>query len=198
VISKVKCDNGRPCKRCQKKNLQCLTQSPRPSQAPVPGGTENLLSGFPYVSESPYANNSQLDDLRLQEQGSAAQALLDLYNTTDYCQQNIPAFFDQIMVSGSDYMSLEYMQPPPDLTAWMPDVEWPGQYDIFGHDFTPTVDQMFETQTILDVHVQSTSKDPQTREVYNERVDSSSAKRRHAVFKQSPWYVKCSCIINRN
>jgi hypothetical protein len=124
VIPKVKCDNGRPCKRCQKNNLRCLTSSPRPSQTPVPGGTENLLSDFPYVSQNSSANDSQLDDLRPQKQGSDAQALLDLYNNTDYCQQTVPTFFDQIMVSGSDYMSLEYMQPPPDLTARMPDVEF--------------------------------------------------------------------------
>jgi hypothetical protein len=90
------------------------------------------------------------------------------------------------------------MADPPDLTVWMPDVEWPGQYDIFGHDFTPIIDQMLETQATPDVHVRSTSKDPQTRELYDERVDSSPAKRRHAIFKQSPWYVKGSGTAIRN
>lgn len=83
-----------------------------------------------------------MDEVYLDEKNADAQAFLDLYNTTGYSQHTIPAFFKQIMVPASDFMGADYMQAPPGLVAWMPEVDWLGQVDIFGNDFTPVIDQL--------------------------------------------------------
>ncbi|KAF2629060.1 C2H2 type zinc finger domain-containing protein [Macroventuria anomochaeta] len=129
-----------------------------------------------------------MNDVYLEEANADAQALLDLYNTTDYNQHTIPAFFEQIMVPAPDFMGVDYMQPPPDLTAWMPEVDWLGQVDIFGNDFTPVIDQMLEAQVSHDVALPSETQPPNVTDTSHEKIDSNSAKRRHAVFKQSPWF----------
>lgn len=125
-----------------------------------------------------------------------AQALLDLYNTTGYNQHTIPAFFEQIMVPAPDFMGVDFMQPPPDLTAWMPEVDWLGQVDIFGNDFTPAIDQMLETQVTRDAVVPAETNEASVAETSLEKIDNNSAKRRHAVFKQSPWSVTSAITSN--
>jgi hypothetical protein len=127
----------------------------------------------------------QLNDVYLNETNTEAQALLDLYNTTSYNQQTIPAFFEQIMVPAPDFLG-DYMQPPPDLTAWMPDTDWLGQIDIFGNDFTPTVSQMLEAPAPEAATLVSATL-PINEDFLHEKIDSVSARRRHAVFKQSAW-----------
>jgi hypothetical protein len=128
----------------------------------------------------------QLNDIYLNETNTEAQALLDLYNTTGYSQHTIPAFFEQIMVPAPDFMSVDYMQPPPDLTTWMPETDWLGQVDIFGNDFTPTISQMLEAQ-VSQVTTLPSATLPTNEDVSHEKIDSDSAKRRYAVFKQSAW-----------
>lgn len=133
-----------------------------------------------------FDDDIQLNDVYLNETNTEAQALLDLYNTTGYTQHTIPAFFEQIMVPAPDFLGSDYMQPPPDLTAWMPETDWLGQIDIFGNDFTPTVSQMLEVQT-SQVTALPSATPPLNTDVSHEKIDSNSAKRRHAVFKQSAW-----------
>ncbi|KAH6629612.1 C2H2 type zinc finger domain-containing protein [Boeremia exigua] len=130
----------------------------------------------------------QVDEVFLEETNADAQALLDLYNTTGYNQHTIPAFFEQIMVPAPDFMGAEYMQPPPDLMAWMPEVDWFGQVDIFGNDFTPAVDQIMESQVLQDVVLPSESEPARNTDHSHEKIDSNSARRRHAAFKQSAWF----------
>ncbi|KAI4688799.1 uncharacterized protein J4E84_004729 [Alternaria hordeiaustralica] len=134
-----------------------------------------------------FDDDMQLNDVYLNETNTEAQALLDLYNTTGYTQHTIPAFFEQIMVPAPDFLGSDYMQPPPDLTAWMPESDWLGQVDIFGNDFTPTVSQMLEVQT-SQVTALPSATPPLNTDVSHEKIDSNSAKRRHAVFKQSAWF----------
>ncbi|KAG9194363.1 hypothetical protein G6011_04398 [Alternaria panax] len=43
-------------------------------------------------------------------------------------------------------MGVDYMQAPPDLKAWMPETDWLGQVANFGNHFTPTINQMLDTQ----------------------------------------------------
>jgi hypothetical protein len=127
-----------------------------------------------------------LNGVYLNEASDEAQALLDLYNTTSYAQHTIPAFFEQIMVPAPDFMGVDYMQAPPDLTAWMPETDWLGQVDIFGNDFTPTVSQMLEAP-VSQVTALPAATPPANTDVSLEKIDSDSARRRHAVFKQSAW-----------
>ncbi|RYO26282.1 hypothetical protein AA0111_g8164 [Alternaria arborescens] len=192
VLSKVKCDNGRPCKRCQKKGLSCVTkfsdtssftQSTTSEQPPqvfaTPADDQSNPNGFD--------DDIQLNGVYLNEASTEAQALLDLYNTTSYTQHTIPAFFEQIMVPAPDFMGIDYMQAPPDLTAWMPETDWLGQVDIFGNDFTPTVSQMLEAP-VSPVTSLPPATPPADTDVSLEKIDSDSARRRHAVFKQSAWF----------
>jgi len=192
VVSKVKCDNERPCKRCQKKGFTCLTKSSDSSPFPqilsadqqqvYPRSTE------PQNNPDQFVNGLQVDEVYLDEQNADAQALLDLYNTTGYNQHTIPAFFEQIMVPAPDFMGADYMQAPPDLMAWMPEVDWLGQVDIFGNDFTPVIDQMLEAQVLQDVTLPLEKQPAGNKDSPHEKIDSNSAKRRHAAFKQSAWY----------
>ncbi|KAJ4984578.1 C6 transcription factor [Stagonosporopsis vannaccii] len=192
VVSKVKCDNGRPCRRCQKKGLTCLTKSYESSpftQAPS-GEQQQIFSVSTEQQSAPdqLENGLRVDEVYLDEQTADAQALLDLYNTTGYNQHTIPAFFEQIMVPAPDFMGADYMQAPPDLMAWMPEVDWLGQVDIFGNDFTPAVDQMLEVQTSQEITLLSETQSAGDKDFSHEKIDSNSAKRRHAAFKQSAWF----------
>lgn len=193
VISKVKCDNGRPCKRCQKKGFACLTKC---SESPVPQTSAEeerppLLSASAdeQVIASQFEDGTQGNDVYMAEATTDAQALLDLYNTTGYNQHSIPAFFEQIMVPAPDYMGVDFMQPPPDLTAWMPEGDWLGEVDIFGNDFTPVIDQMLVPQMTQGSNLPIETQEASVTDTSHERIDNNSAKRRYAVFKQSPWSV---------
>ena len=203
VMSKVKCDNGRPCKRCQKKGLSCLTKSADSSPFPQTKTAQEHLSQVFSRSTEQQVESSQfdvdmgVDDVYLAEPNTDAQALLDLYNTTGYNQHAIPAFFEQIMVPAPDFMGADYLQPPPDLMAWMPEADWLGQVDIFGTDFTPAVDQMLESHVYQDVALPFTAQLSGNTDHSHERIDTNSAKRRHAVFKQSAWYYSLTTMLTR-
>ena len=134
-----------------------------------------------------FDNNIQVNNVYLDEANADAQALLDLYNTTGYNQQIIPAFFEQIMVPAPDFMGVDYTQPPPDLTAWMPEVDWLGHVDIFGNDFTPAIYQTLEAQATPGVVQTLTVQPPNATDTSHEKIDNASARRRHDIFKQSPW-----------
>lgn len=189
VVSKVKCDNERPCRRCQKKGLECATKSSESSPYPtaVEGEQPSLVFSVPQEGDlNQFGDNLQMGDVYLDESNTDAQALLDLYNTTGYNQHTIPAFFEQIMVPAPDFMGIDYLQPPPDLTAWMPEMDWLGAGDIFGNDFTPAIDQMLGAQVLQHGNLNSAQPSPRT-ETSHEKIDSDSARRRHAAFKQSAW-----------
>jgi hypothetical protein len=133
-----------------------------------------------------FGNDMQVNDVYLDEANTDAQALLDLYNTTGYNQHTIPAFFEQIMVPAPDFMGVDYLQPPSDLTAWMPEVDWLGTGDIFGNDFTPAIDQMLDAQVSQRDNICS-EQQPPAKDTSHEKIDGHSARRRHAAFKQSAW-----------
>ncbi|KAH7074454.1 C2H2 type zinc finger domain-containing protein [Paraphoma chrysanthemicola] len=129
-----------------------------------------------------------MSSVYIEDSSADAQVLLDLYNDTGYNQHGIPAFFEQIMVPAPDFIGVNYMQPPPDLTAWMPEVDWLGQMDIFGIDFSPAIDQMLDVDVVEpeDTALRE-ARDDDIPSVPHAGVDVNSAKQRHAVFKQSPW-----------
>jgi hypothetical protein len=133
-----------------------------------------------------FRNGIQVNDVYLNEANADAQALLDLYNTTSYNQHNVPAFFEQIMVPAPDFMGVDYLQPPPDLAAWMPEIDWLTTGDIFGNEFTPAIDQMLDEQ-VSQIGSLPADQQPPAKDTSLEKIDSNSARRRHAAFKQSAW-----------
>jgi hypothetical protein len=115
-----------------------------------------------------------------------AQELLKLYHDTSNQQQTIPSFFEQIMVSEPDFLGVEYLQPPPDFTNWMPEIDWLDNVDIFGSDFAPAIEETLETPP---VESDNLSVSGATSKPKASRGNSSDAiKRRHAIFKQAQWF----------
>lgn len=165
--------------------MDCVTKSSDSSPFPTTI-TQELppqIFSVPQQQDDPnhFRNGLQINDVYLDEANADAQALLDLYNTTGYNEHTIPAFFEQIMVPAPDFMGVDYPQPPPDLAAWMPEVDWLITGDIFGNDFTPAIDQMLDAQDL------PSEQQPTTKDMSHEKIDSNSARRRHAAFKQSAW-----------
>lgn len=116
-----------------------------------------------------------------------AQVLLDIYNNETSARQSLDshAFFEHIMVTAPDWMGNDFTQPPPDLSTWMPDVDMLEQADLFESNFTPILDQTFQTQSRnYDVH---TTPSTVGSGISAERRDEDDSRRRHAAFKQSPW-----------
>lgn len=89
-------------------------------------------------------------------------------------------FFEQIMVTQSDFLSAEDLYAPPDLTTWLPETDWFGEIDLFGVDFVPTIDETFGTPV--------TNPGGTTLENARGTNTDDAVKRRHAVFRQSPWF----------
>lgn len=157
VLSKVKCDNTRPCQRCRKRGLECTTNAPR--------SRSTYLSRSSTIELAP-TEKIQLDQIEVEGEQSAysprrdaahelnsdVQELLELCEVTQNQAQQYPAFFEQIMLPDPDFLVAEYTQPPPqDLTNWLPEVEWLGPLNLFDSNFTPTIDHIYEAQT-YDIH----------------------------------------------
>lgn len=119
----------------------------------------------------------------------AHQGALSVYDGVLHEPNALSDFFDQIMVTQSDFLATGNLHAPPDLTTWLPETDWVGGIDLFGADFVPAIDETFETPltnsgclgavttpggTTLN-HVRATNTDDAVR-------------RRHAVFRQSPWF----------
>jgi hypothetical protein len=199
VVSKVKCDNTRPCRRCQKKNLVCTTKTTtRPDDVDFFDDQDQSTAG----ATSPCNQNvSQTASHQEQHAGLTtggntldddvpiAQELLNLYHDTSTAQHNaIPSFFDQIMVPEPDFLELGYAQPPLDFSKWMPEVDWFDNVDIFGSDFVPAIDETFATRN-LELDVTNTSQAPHAgaNGATGRNNSDESVRRRHAVFRQAQW-----------
>ncbi|ORY01675.1 hypothetical protein BCR34DRAFT_627710 [Clohesyomyces aquaticus] len=102
------------------------------------------------------------------------------------------------MVPEADFLGVEYMQPPPDLTMWMPEVEWLGQLDLFGTDFTPTIDQTFEGAIVYDNSTSIRTRDGMAG-TPNSGVEADPARRRSTVMQQqSPYEHEGITLDERN
>lgn len=202
VSSKVKCDNGRPCKRCLRKRLACTERDKTHEHMAMRHTNEHqqherfLLSSSEQatgpVKLTQTSSKQQLGAFPLvsHDQNMEVQEIPDLF---DQSQTNggafdIPAFFEHIMVAGQDWMRSDYAQPPPDLTSWIPDGDWFDHTDLFGNDFTPTIDQTLQAQPVLPYDVltpvnadSSASAGPETR------IEEGAMRRRHIAFQHSPW-----------
>lgn len=96
------------------------------------------------------------------------------------------------MVSEPDFIGIQTSQPPLDLMTWMPDLDGFGEEGLFGTDFTPTIDQTFEVQGVLDDFF--VDNDNQSENTHDDSSKSTqiqkrqdAARRRHAIFQRSPW-----------
>ena len=118
---------------------------------------------------------------------SDAQVLLDLYNHTLNPSQDIPSFFEQVMMCDMETIGPDAMQPPPNLTTWMPEAEWFGAVDLFGNEFAPTVDQTLEDQQVLNQFFATPAQDRDDTEVPESTALDDGARKRHAIFQQSSW-----------
>jgi hypothetical protein len=199
VVSKVKCDNTRPCRRCQKKSFVCTTKTTtRPddvdffdTQDQSTAGATSPCNQHGAQAASPQEQNADLTTSgnTFEDDVPIAQELLNLYHDTSTGQHNvIPTFFDQIMVPEPDFLELGYPQPPLDFSKWMPEVDWFDSVDIFGSDFAPAIDETFATP-VLELDVTNTSQAPQAglSSVTGRNNSDESVRRRHAVFKQAQW-----------
>jgi hypothetical protein len=199
VVSKVKCDNSRPCRRCQKKNFVCTTKTTTRTDA---SAFFDVRDQSTTAAASPCEQNvaqvvprrGQCSDLTVggnsfSEEVPIAQELLNLYHETSTHQNHAtPSFFDQIMVPEPDFLEFGYSQPPLDFIKWMPEVDWFDNVDIFGSDFAPAIDETFQTPN-LESHGMSTSQVPQaaSKEATSGNNSGESVKRRHAIFKEAQW-----------
>jgi hypothetical protein len=203
VISKVKCENSRPCQRCQKKGFECTTITLSRSEGSAlfdPQGqsiaeltppSEQRLS---HVSPQGEVEPSPIISRELQEVfndvATDDHEQAGLYQDVNNSQLGVSNFFEQIMVMEPDFMGMDYLQPPPDLTSWFPEIDWFGQNNIFESDFAPAIDETFQT-THIDMESVGPMTTPQGTIINLGRENNSSeaVKRRHAVFKQSsPWF----------
>jgi hypothetical protein len=78
-------------------------------------------------------------------------------------------------------------QPPPTLTTWMPESEWFGAVDLFGNEFAPTINQTLEDQQVLNNFFSPPFPNGSDAEVSESVPPDDGARRRHAIFQQSPW-----------
>jgi hypothetical protein len=118
---------------------------------------------------------------------SDAQVLLDLYNSALNPSQDIPSFFEQIMMCDLEDIGPDTTQPPPTLATWMPEAEWFGAVDLFGNEFAPTIDQTLEDQQTLNQFFATPAQDRTDAEVPESTSLEDGARKRHAIFQQSPW-----------
>lgn len=117
-----------------------------------------------------------------------ADHTIDFSNSWEDPLMPLPSFFEQIMAP--DYVVSDGYPMPQDIFNLVPDQDWPGDTaDIFGFDFTPTIDNALETQG---------STFPFPAQVIEEQAGHdgaaedhvTSARERHAIFLRSPWLWK--------
>ncbi|KAK5718427.1 hypothetical protein LTR15_008154 [Elasticomyces elasticus] len=198
VTAKVKCNNQRPCQRCLKKNASCHTDSLSQLTAQDTTGTHDLrpaafvnatIEDSNVLLDQPSAGmvNSGVVDFSLQDtfdnrNGPEMASLFD-----DYDGLQMPSFFEQIMVPGADFVGADSTQYPPSMNNLFPDHDWLSEIDLFNTDFGPIVDESTKPlpwpstneHSTLDTHLDAPEATSLSR--------AEHARKRHAIFKQSPW-----------
>ncbi|TKA81732.1 hypothetical protein B0A55_01117 [Friedmanniomyces simplex] len=106
----------------------------------------------------------------------------------DYDGAQVPSFFEQIMVPGPDFIGADSTQFPPIINNLFPDQDWLGEVDIFSTDFGPIVGE-----SMVPPHWPPSDEQSPFDSTRVDVPEASSltrvehARRRHAIFKQSPW-----------
>jgi hypothetical protein len=104
---------------------------------------------------------------------------------------DLRVFFEHIMVPELQSIHGEYLQPPPDLTAWMPEVEHFGELDLFGSSFVPSMDQVFDPQ-FGSQHIDGTPGSfnaSDTIQAINDAGQESTTQRKDGSIRNPPWCV---------
>lgn len=211
VISKLRCDNDRPCQRCHERNVECLNETRGSPVIPTeesgssqPGDlTSQSLhlirpSTLSMVStEERVHNRDQSRDVETEETMRFNASISGPAQPDDRngWESNLidsmlpfPPFFEQIMAP--DFVVSQSYSMPPDIFNLMPDEDWfldcP---DIFGHDFTPTIDQAWQSN-VNEFALRTEGKESSGVDNVPRTTVNDSARERHAIFQRSPWLWK--------
>lgn len=200
VLSKLKCDNGRPCLRCQRRNISCssasLDQQSSPG-GPTPDGLErDAILTPPETSDgwqpgsSVFGSSDNVGHVLLSDSplpSTIANSMgpqswpLSNGNVNDF---DFPAFFDHIMVPREEYVSAQSVQMPPSISTLMPDKDWLSEADVFGLAFTPAIDLALESYAFPEVTANLGVTSSQEIPSVND------ARTRYAIFQRSHWMYK--------
>lgn len=139
AASKVKCEESRPCNRCQQRGDECVDVLPdqQPSHpASVPASTEmEPESGLNFASQAGLGPSSVNND--------HFQAMAGLEGLQD--EPPSPSFFENIMVPYDDFAGPQAAELPPDIFTIMPEQDdWMASLDLFGGEFVPTFESALE------------------------------------------------------
>lgn len=188
VLSKVKCDNVRPCRRCQKKSIVCSTRTTSRAHSLGFCEIQGPITPTDFLAQPGQVPDSDVANNHFGDEAPIAQELLNLYHDANNQQQAFPNFFDYIMVSETDFLGVEYPQPPPDFTKWMPEMDWLENVDIFGSDFAPAIEETLETPPVEPDSLSVSGAPQATTSSRPSGGNSGEAMRkRHAIFKQAQW-----------
>ncbi|KAL5115151.1 hypothetical protein ACEQ8H_006987 [Pleosporales sp. CAS-2024a] len=123
------------------------------------------------------------------EASSTHQDMSTVYEDTIRQSHALSNFFEQIMVTHSDFLATDFSHPPIDLNTWLPESDWCQEVDIFAADFVPAIDETFSTPPV-DTSRQGETTTPGSTANPEARINNSSdaVRRRHALFRQSPWF----------
>ncbi|RMZ71972.1 c6 transcription factor [Pyrenophora seminiperda CCB06] len=170
--------------------MQCTTRTPDGRDVSIAASSpraeqtsEQLASQEEPPPDLMYPVNAFIDA------AASHQGNSDIYHEAVHQPNPLSNFFEQIMVTQSDFLATEYLHPAPDLTAWLPETDWLGQVDLFGADFVPAIDETFNTP-LLEAGRVGAATTPGGTAINEARVTNScdAVRRRHALFKQSPWF----------
>ncbi|KAK4580460.1 hypothetical protein LTR86_000663 [Recurvomyces mirabilis] len=101
---------------------------------------------------------------------------------------DVPSFFDQIMVPDPDFNGADNTMLPPDISNLFSDQDWFGEMDIFGTDFVPTMDEALAIPPWPSPSTAIPNEIVQAETSYGQALSRSEhARKRHAIYQQSPW-----------
>ncbi|KAH7385238.1 hypothetical protein DE146DRAFT_666574 [Phaeosphaeria sp. MPI-PUGE-AT-0046c] len=195
--SKVKCNNSRPCKRCRSKNIICASRNDplQLGHLSGPDGVPNATLGLDQmqahtsdaIPDAP--NYVDAASTFAGSYGVADDSTMPMHGFHDEgaLSQDLRTFFEQIMVPDFDSMGTEYVQPPPDLSAWMDEVEYFGQLDLFVGNFIPNIDQIFSPQIVQGQGSPATASVAGSGIPVSNRSRRDDAQSRPTAFQRSPW-----------
>lgn len=105
------------------------------------------------------------------------------FNANDF---DFPSFFEHIMDPDPTFGLTDAIQVPPELSTLMPTRDWYSDSDIFGLEFTPTLDQAIGTIN----YPFPVPEVQQPTEIPKDASDvAQGADKRHKIYQQSPWYL---------
>ncbi|PYH91316.1 hypothetical protein BO71DRAFT_304736, partial [Aspergillus ellipticus CBS 707.79] len=208
ATAKLSCDNDRPCKRCQRNQVECVARTagaPRKIRNTAQNSSQDYavdLMSPSDVSASTSTPAFGLAEFRTPVSTSYKSSDHEMYDSSldtrdpalmfngllppgqqphdrPYSPLNIyPAFFEQIMLSGLDP---EPAPRHPRVFDFMQDIDFdfpPTENDIFGIDYLPDLDQILDTTGALRAF-----EFPQQPSLD----DQESASHRAAAFQRSLW-----------